>query len=229
MNPVVEALARTVSGLTALNARWALVGGIAVSTWADPRFTRMSTCALRSRMTSKRSRWSRRCGPVTTASRRSSSTSGSSAWPPCAYRYPPSAVLWSSTPNSATAHQSHALAECLGRRPERPLECPLRIIADAEGFLHVCRPVPTCSAAACCAPLTSTIPAATAPSRQVARPSWVRLEAPQLAGGMASQASMPSYAARATSVGARAARTLIRANSASSASANPWIARAATY
>lgn len=40
MNPVVEALARAVRDLTVINARWALVGGFAVSAWADPRFTR---------------------------------------------------------------------------------------------------------------------------------------------------------------------------------------------
>ena len=39
-NPVTEAAARAASDLGALGARFALVGGLAVSAWGEPRYTR---------------------------------------------------------------------------------------------------------------------------------------------------------------------------------------------
>lgn len=39
-NPVTEAAARAAHDLTELGARFALVGGLAVSAWAEPRYTR---------------------------------------------------------------------------------------------------------------------------------------------------------------------------------------------
>ena len=40
MNPLAQALARISSDLRDLNVSWALVGGLAVSVWAEPRLTR---------------------------------------------------------------------------------------------------------------------------------------------------------------------------------------------
>ena len=40
MNPLAQALVAIASDLHDLHARWALVGGLAVSVWAEPRFTR---------------------------------------------------------------------------------------------------------------------------------------------------------------------------------------------